>query len=453
MVSPSAGPYGWDVTTVDLSRLPTGELGWRALITYVLETDDRAERYFLEAKSEANLSTKKDQAKVAKFILGAANRDKDLALRRFGGHALMVLGVGDGAVVGVPAFEAKDLAVTIQRLIGADGPRWDFERIRVDDKDVIVVVVDPPTGEVWTCRADGEGLTDGTIYVRADGETRRATGDEIRALIDRAKKQPHFVDVDVAVAGEVLALHIDEAALTEWIPQEAERLRGMADADTRNNFYGVRSLSLGASDTRSRGEFLAEVAGWEKAAMANPTAGVVELAGRMNPDGIRVQLTNRTRTFLRDVRVDLVADCDLIATEWIQNDPDDPVELFDAPTEWGKRSLTHLLGGGRYSPSAITTPANSHGIVLIKNAKPAYLTMHMGALRPEETHISDDDEVVLVMLSDTPPDSVTLRWRATAQDVNDIFEGTCEVPVRALDWRDAMRSILYGEESAQEHEA
>lgn len=112
------------MTTVDLSRLPTGELGWLALISYLLETDDRAERYFLEAKSEVNLSSKKDQAKVAKFILGAANRDKDLALRRFGGHALMVLGVGHGEVIGVPVFEAKDLADTVQRLIGADGPRW-----------------------------------------------------------------------------------------------------------------------------------------------------------------------------------------------------------------------------------------------------------------------------------------------------------------------------------------
>lgn len=441
------------MTTADLSKLPTGELGWFALITYLLKTDDRAERYFLEVKSEVNLSTKKDQAKVAKFILGAANRDKNLAHRRFGGHALMVLGVGHGAVVGVPAFEAKDLAVAVQRLIGADGPRWDFERIRVDDKDVIVVVVDPPTGEVWTCRADGDGLTDGTIYVRADGETRRATGDEIRALIDRAKKQPQLVDVDVAVAGEVLALHIDEAVLTEWISQESERLRGMADTDTRKNAYGIRSLSLGVDDTRSREEFVAEVAEWEKAAMANPTAGVVDLAGRMNSSGIRVQLTNRTRTFLRDVRVDLVADGDLIATAWIADDPDDPVKVFHAPMEWGKRSYTHLLGIGRYSPSASMTSANSHGIVLIKTAKPAYLTMHMEALRPEEAHISDDDEVVLVMLSDTPPDSVTLRWAVTAQDVNDIFEGTCEVPVRALDWRQPIRTILYGEQPAQDHEA
>lgn len=226
----------------------------------------------------------------------------------------------------------------------------------------------------------------------------------------------------------------------------------MVDAGARTTFNAARSLSLGATETRSRGEFLAEVAKWEEAALADPTAGVVQLAGRMSPDGIRVNLTNRTRTFLRDVRVDLVADGDLIVTEWIPSDPDDAVELFDAPVEWGQHSISDLIGVGRYSPSAITTPVNSHGVVLIKIAKPAYLTMHMETLRPEETHVSDDDEVVLVMLPGTPPESVTLRWRVTAQDVNDIFEGTCEVPVRALDWRDGIRSILYGAEPVEDRE-
>jgi len=50
----------------------------------------------------------------------------------------MVLGVGGGHVVGVPPFEAKDLALAVQRLIGVDGPRWDFERIPVNGCDVIV---------------------------------------------------------------------------------------------------------------------------------------------------------------------------------------------------------------------------------------------------------------------------------------------------------------------------
>ena len=75
------------MTQVDLSRLPTGEMGWLRLINYVLESDDRVERYFLEVKSEVDLSSKRDQAKIAKYILGAANRDPRQAQRRFDGHA------------------------------------------------------------------------------------------------------------------------------------------------------------------------------------------------------------------------------------------------------------------------------------------------------------------------------------------------------------------------------
>jgi hypothetical protein len=80
---------------------------------------------------------------VAKFILGAANRDPERSAPRFEGHALMVLGVGDnGHVPGVPAFEALDLETDVQRFTGVDGPRWDFERVKWDDdRDVIVVIV------------------------------------------------------------------------------------------------------------------------------------------------------------------------------------------------------------------------------------------------------------------------------------------------------------------------
>lgn len=236
-------------------QVPTGEIGWSRLIDYVLESDDRVERYFLEVKSEADLNSKRDQAKVAKYILGAANRDLAQAQRRFGGHALMVLGVGNGTVVGVRPFEAKDLGRAIQRLIGADGPGWDFERIRVDGHDVIIIVVDPPTGDMWTCRADAPGLTDGGIYVRADGETRQATGDEVRTLITRATSRPPTVDVDVAIEGEVLAIQVDESVLTAWIQTTAEQLRAQAASTKSRSPFGWRDAwtRLLAHDGRGDG--------------------------------------------------------------------------------------------------------------------------------------------------------------------------------------------------------
>jgi len=125
-----------------------GEMSWAALVAYAAASDDRIERYFLEVKSDVDLNTKAGRAKVAKFILGAANRDPGQVARRFGGHAVMLLGVGSGTTHGIAAFEAQDLARDVARWVGVDGPTWDFERIRAGSQlDVIAVVVDPPTGD------------------------------------------------------------------------------------------------------------------------------------------------------------------------------------------------------------------------------------------------------------------------------------------------------------------
>jgi hypothetical protein len=71
------------------------------------EVDDRVERYFLELKSDVDLSKSPGQAKVAKFILGAANRARDVAARRFEAHALFVLGVAKGSTEGIPSSRPK----------------------------------------------------------------------------------------------------------------------------------------------------------------------------------------------------------------------------------------------------------------------------------------------------------------------------------------------------------
>ncbi len=42
---------------MDLSRLPSGQLAWPVFIEALSEVDDRAERYFLELKSDVDLTT------------------------------------------------------------------------------------------------------------------------------------------------------------------------------------------------------------------------------------------------------------------------------------------------------------------------------------------------------------------------------------------------------------
>lgn len=107
---------------------------------------------------------------------------------------------------------------------------------------------------------------------------------------------------------------------------------------------------------------------------------------------------------------------------------------------------------GRLHTADVRMPHGRHGIVDIRQEKPAYLAMHMQSLRPEETHVSDDDEVVLLMFVNEAPSAVTARWRVTAQDINDVFEGTVDIPVKTIDWREPIRAILHGDEQAQGNE-
>ncbi|MCR1785317.1 hypothetical protein KVF89_22445 [Nocardioides carbamazepini] len=408
----------------DLSRLPKGELGRLALLDYVRSSDDRVERYFLEVKSDVDLTTKEGRAKVAKFILGAANRDKAKAAKRFDGHALMVLGVGDGDAAGVGAFEAMDLANEVRKFAGADGPGWDFERIPLPDgRDVIVVIVDPPTGAVLTCLADGPvGLVDGGIYVRGDGDTRRATGDEIRQMISRSTMGHATVDVGVEVIGKVMSYAIETQPFLDAIDWQGGAMARKAPS------------ILGSMDRRSRATFIAELEAWRTAVWEDPLSGPRTMAAHML-DGIQIRVVNRAKTFLRDIRLEIEFDAPVTAIEWLSPlDPSDPFDLLPGrPKAWGTETLGDLLYPFSQNDSMMPRLAGT-GVAEIECATPAQLVLTLNDLRPAQTRTSGDDEVVLVILPAAEAvESVTARWRLTVAEVHEVFDGVLKVPVQHID--------------------
>lgn len=108
--------------SLDVDRLPTGQRGWAELVRALAATDDRIERHYLEMKSKADLTTKIDRSKVAKFILGAGNRMPDRAARYLDGHAIMVLGVAHEQLTSVPPFEAHELEQYVAKFTGTSAP-------------------------------------------------------------------------------------------------------------------------------------------------------------------------------------------------------------------------------------------------------------------------------------------------------------------------------------------
>lgn len=131
---------------LDISEAPRGVLAAKRLVNAVAEQGDLAERHYLELKSTLDLSTKKDKEKIAKFILGAANRMPETAATAFEGYAAMLIGVSVDSVTGIPPVEMMEIAKVVQQYVGAAGPRWDvvWAPIEGSSNQVLLVIVDPP---------------------------------------------------------------------------------------------------------------------------------------------------------------------------------------------------------------------------------------------------------------------------------------------------------------------
>lgn len=428
---------------LDLTRLPKGQRNWSEFIAALGEVDDRAERYFLELKSEVDLTTEAGRAKIAKFILGAANRLPERAARRFGGHALLVLGVAKDAVTGIPFFEAKDLERTVKKFASADAPGWDFERVPVDaERDVIVVIVDPPRqgDPVWTCHKDGpENLKDGGIYVRTDGETREAKGDEVRLLLNRAHQIQPAAELDVTIVGSALAYPQASAVLTEYVDLHKHHLLGAYRAAARTtslDYASVMQHIVAAStepESRTHDEYLAEIEHWEEK-VANCWPEVVDdIVARTWPC-VRLRLHNLRRTFLEGVQVTIHLDGDVRALAKVRSDAPGSRMLPALPRAWGPR--TRELGLLWRDPSLfiqkpylpLATPArDGNGSVSFTNGGSVDLKLPLRELRPEEVFESDDEFVLVV--EDRALTRVGGTWRATARGHHDVYEGTLSVVI------------------------
>lgn len=421
---------------MDLTRLPTGARAWAELVAWAAASDDRLERYFLELKSDVDLNSKRGQHKVAKFVLGAANRDAVQAARRLGGHAVMLIGVSPGAASGVPGFEARDLQREVERFTGIGGPVWDYERIPVEGgRDVIAIVVDPPTGEVWPCLADGVDMHDGDVYVRKDGSTQKATGPELRAMLSR---QPNsdvsLPEVDVEVIGEALSLRFDEDDIRRWVEATAHGMLGALGHGGGPYETVLRSF---ARERRSEDEFRREVQMWRDQALGDPAHGLESYATQITR-GIAIRVRNHSRVSLRDVLIEIEFTEPVRAIEW-QGQDKESLRLFpDRPLEWGMD--TAFLAPVHLAAVRGLARVNRDGGIGIELKIPAQLSVSLSILRPEQTYVTSDSEVILVLLGSSSVDGpIAGSWSLTAGDVNDVRRGSLAVPVVVSDIGDVLR--------------
>lgn len=466
---------------LDTSQAPRGVLAAQRLVEAVAEQGDLAERHYLELKSKLDLSTKKDKEKIAKFILGAANRMPETAATAFEGYAAMLIGVSAGSIIGIPPVEMMDIAKVVQQYVGAAGPRWDVVWVPIEgsSNQILIVIVDPPqSGQPpFACRSNGESLASGRIYIRADGETREANADEFDLLIARGAASPKLeVDFAVELLGDVSPVSLDaDATVEEYITRQRTRLldalpmkeqvppveestaplsltelsrgvRGFAALSSR--FQHVSSIvdAMMIPEGRTEAAYRASIDSWEQRFRAAWVDAVPRIAAsQLVP--VVVKVANRTMTFFRDVQVKLhlegeVFAYDYVGPRWAENMSD--LDLPRPPRAWGPRQRDLEISnyaGLQYAQSAIPgtyTPPS----VSFRNGGSVDLDFDIGELRPLGAYESEDEEFVLVV-AEPALTSIRGTWQLTARDHNEVFTGEIDVPVaRSKNVTNAARDVL-----------
>lgn len=462
---------------LDTARVPTGELAAKALVDSVIASDDRIERHYLEVKSTLDLTTKKDQAKLAKFILGAANRMPDQAAPVFEGYGLMVIGASHGEARGIPPIEALEIQKAVLPFIGADGPRYDILRVAVagGEREVLIVLVDPPgLGQSpFICRKSGDGgLRDGAVFVRADGETREARADELKQLLQRGQTLPTPVDFSVRIVGVVRPIEIDnDATIEEYISFHRNRLHVAlqsakspegAVAKTNDPVTGALTAGWSAAarqaqsamlsflepEPRSEESYAAAIEAWEESVRAAWHEAVLRLIGVVAKP-VELEVINREKTFFHDVelKVHLAGDVHGVENQVLGDKPTlNDLDLPAPPREWGPTSKLGLAGlihspmlGFDYA-SLGSIPVSTR--TSWTNSGSVDCEFFVGQLRPMERDVSDDKDLVLFTF-DTAIASVVGTWQITARDHHDVYAGSLEVQVGGpLDLTSEFRRLL-----------
>lgn len=428
---------------MDTSRPPHGERQRKALLAEVVTGGDTAEKHYLEIKRQLDFSSKEETTKIAKFILGAANRLPVTAERHFGGYAVMVIGAEQGGLPGVSAgTEVLDIEQKINRFLLPGGPQWELERAPADTpgQEVLFILVDPPQDgdPIYLCRADFQGskvnLANGDIYVRAQAQTRKATAAEIDDLMSRAgKKTLPTPELTVALEGEACHLDLTPDRLNYFIENKVAKARNehmspptavVAQGHPLFAALNVQAMMGMDSSRLSPEAFTRQALEWETEIRAEWQGNLGRIAGAAF-SGLIIELGNRQSTFLEAVRFDLVLeDAYGVDTE----DPADVSleELF--PPVIKKRNPFGSDLGLLASNFNSIRPALSQYPLTWKNVgRNLHITIELDQLRPGTPWASDGDD--LVVISRNKVTALSGTWRATVRGHHQAFDGDVSLSV------------------------
>ena len=399
-----------------------------ALVTSIVTAPPvTSEPEWVEWKTHPDLRAVEARFAVAKFILGAANRDPSKANRYAEGWAYFVLGAEPACASGTALRDSAQIQDWMEPYVGgSSGPAWDVHTVAFNGKSVLIFTVSPPRIGVgpFVLRKAFKNFHRGSIFVRKLGKTEPATPDDVAMLVRRAVP---VAQLGVGVQAEAKLLRTIDAsdeAFLDWRTREYE--------DIAQHWNRRPAHSFSVLDKR-QDEYVSEVNGYltraEGAFLGRLQCAFLKVKGNL----IRLTVVNATREKFKDVVLTIS-----LPAAWIA--------AFD------RDDIPGPFWPSRPSPQRDLVPPGLYDIPEIpaRTAPPK-----------EARQIGREDDRVVVCLAAFyqrpearvelefyafPPrgESGTsqLQWSATATNVGDVArdEFDVEVDPTPLDWRSLLHN-------------
>lgn len=448
---PAAAPPEPKRATLATDLIPLGERALQGILDHVIAVGDEAETTYLEVKSSLDLGSKAGVAKVAKFLLGSANRRPHEAARHFHGYAVLVIGAQKGGAQGVPrGVEAHELEDRLRPYLGPQFPAFEFGRIGVDaENEVLFVIAQPPLeGQaIFPCHKSFQdedrrnSLDDGAIYVRGTSNTRPARAGEVLALVERARgggKPPIHLDVDIL--GSIGRVdRVDE--VLERIYEFEEEKFAKHEEPAQGSFASTSALLassiLSGGRPQTPEERAERLQAWRNERSAHLAQGREHFIGVGLP-GVGIRVVSRDRFVAKPHLILTFHDCEVA----------DFVELEDADYENLVEPVMRRQEpfGIRTAHDALRLRPREYPVSWSNRDSDAEVVLTPESFRPNVPWTSDRDDYV-ILAKDPQAVSVSVTWVLTEDGNDTVTRGQLQVPTAELiDAADLVKSAFFPEE-------
>ncbi len=213
---------------IDTSQPLRRPLELAHLVEAVVEAGSADEAFWIECKSDLDLTQPHGRFKTARAILSFANRMPDAASKICGGLAFVIIGAEPGNLTGTKSIDAADLDKGLIKYLGGDGPEWSPTYVRVHGKNVLVIVVEAPRwgDRIHTLRRQFDGPPAGAIFIRSQSESRQANPEEFRLLehrLLRGRQGPELegllVGFTIGVPNAIVVLDPTTQQVDDWVEE------------------------------------------------------------------------------------------------------------------------------------------------------------------------------------------------------------------------------------------